>query len=457
MTTRVFVVSDLHLGGNDAFQMCDRRGQARLAEFFGWVAGQAGAGPRVELVLAGDVVDFLAEENIDGTWSAFTADEDSALQKLARILEDTRPVWDNLAACVKRGVLLTVMVGNHDIELSFPRVRRHLRDRLGPGSVELLCDNEAFTRGRLLVEHGNRYDPWNVVDHDELRRFRSHLSRREPAGEYNAQPGSVLVAQLMNRIKAQHPWVDLLKPETSGVVPILAALNVPLWNKLGPGIHLAARAAWRGTQYEANQMPSTDGFVAETVGVRSPSSSRGQLPDEDVFDWLRERGAADASSFVSEAGVNVDLVFAALRKWGEKDNRTFAVEREDPRYLRAATTLASRGYDTVVFGHTHSVKRIPLDGPTGGTYLNTGSWADLIRVPEGIFTSDAPRSHFDAFLDDLKNGRIARLRRLLPTFARIDLDDDDGRVTQSNVHFFDSATSVKPVDTEGVLERLRAE
>ena len=46
---------------------------------------------------------------------------------------------------------------------------------------------------------------------------------------------------------------------------------------------------------------------------------------------------------------------------------------DNPRYLEAAEEVAARGFDAVVFGHTHHETILPLNkGRT--TYYNTGSW-----------------------------------------------------------------------------------
>jgi hypothetical protein len=106
-------------------------------------------------------------------------------------------------------------------------------------------------------------------------------------------------------------------------------------------------------------------------------------------------------------------------------------------------------------GHTHHVKRVALPAPSGALYLNTGTWADLIRVPPAVFDGDEPtaRSQFDAFFDDLKSNKADRIRRLLPTFAKIDFDKD-GAITHKDVQFFDGPDSVVSVDTAGILRRL---
>ena len=40
MAQQVFVISDLHLGGEPGFQMCGPEGQALLAKFIPWVTAQ---------------------------------------------------------------------------------------------------------------------------------------------------------------------------------------------------------------------------------------------------------------------------------------------------------------------------------------------------------------------------------------------------------------------------------
>ncbi|HEX8108631.1 MAG TPA: metallophosphoesterase [Kofleriaceae bacterium] len=459
MTTSVYVVSDLHLGGAPGFRMCSEQGVKRLAALFEHISRQAGQGSRIELVIAGDIVDFLAVEDSGGggTWSAFTNKHQDALDKLEEILESTAPVWDGLAACARRGCIVTLMLGNHDLELSFPRLRRRLIEKLGGGPIMFLYDNEAYTNGKLLVEHGNRYDSWNTVDHDGLRRVRSLLSRNQAAAEFATQPGSELVVRVMNKIKRDYAWVDLLKPETGAAIPILAVLATGLWRKAGPAIVEAARAAWRDRVFRADRMPRDDsGYVAE-LDPEAPVAEPA-FPDEDVLAWVEQNVPRDADGSIGAlADIEERLLFAAMRKWGEKDSRTFAIENEDERYLDAASTLARGGYSVVIFGHTHLVKRIALQDAPGATYLNTGTWADLIRVPESTLTGeqDAARTEFHEFFQDLEQNRIERIRRLIPTFARVDLDDR-GEVVQEGVYFFDEGGAITEVTTAGVLAHLKA-
>ena len=233
----VYVISDLHLGGAPGARASDRgfrictQGDA-LAGFIEALAAQpTGPGaPRTELVINGDFVDFLAEEDEPVAWTPLKEDPERARRLFERIVERNRPVFRALARLVERGHTLTVLIGNHDIELAFPAVRQALAAALGLGAgapLRFLHDGEAYAVGDALIEHGNRYDGFNAVDFDALRRVRSIQSRGLPVPadrRLPPPPGSQLVAEVMNPLKQHYPFIDLLKPEAEAAVPLLLAL-----------------------------------------------------------------------------------------------------------------------------------------------------------------------------------------------------------------------------------------
>lgn len=60
---------------------------------------------------------------------------------------------------------------------------------------------------------------------------------------------------------------------------------------------------------------------------------------------------------------------------------------EHPAFFDAAIELTTRGFDTVVFGHTHHAGRVEL--PNGATYFNSGSWlmgTPLVSIENGVVT-----------------------------------------------------------------------
>lgn len=454
MGKTLFVISDLHLGGAEGFQMCSASGRARLARFIDWAAAQTHDGTKVHLVLNGDIVDFLAEEDESG-FTAFVVDENKARRKLTRIADDCEPVFAALRRFTAAGNGLTLLIGNHDVELSLPAVRRQFLGLLGEGRIEYLYDNEAFTAGPVMIEHGNRYDGWNMVNHGELRQIRSRLSRGEKPSGFAAQPGSELVARVMNPVKKKFGFVDLLKPETGGVVPILAVLDPGLWQEVGTAMRESAAAWYRG-RFTEDGLPERADYVGK-VKADKEASGRQLLP-EDLSAGLDEadKAATDSLPRGGQVGrvkdIAVDLLLKKFRAWRGKADLTFSVEHEDNAYLKPAREYSKR-FRVVVFGHTHLAKRIDLGD--GALYLNTGTWADLMRIPAAVYEGDeaAGLEALTRFLHDVEKNNIAGFRRQVPTFARIELDGNE-RLQSADVLFFDDDDGAVPISSAGLRERL---
>ena len=459
MQTTLFVISDLHLGGEPGsdgapgFQICPPANQAKLVEFINHLPAPE-SDADVRLVINGDLVDFLAEVE----FRAFSIERDVALTKLRRIIGRTPTIWEALREFLRRGGALTLMLGNHDIELCMPQVRHALLETIGSGRVEFLYDNEAFTCGPVLIEHGNRYDTWNAVRYGALRRVRSQLSRGVEPLKFPAPPGSQLVAEVMNGLKKEYSFIDLLKPEDAGVLPILAAL--------GAG---SLRNVWQGYKkyrqthevvFDDDQQPVEETFISGGIDV-----------DQELFNLAEDIAAGGDATQVSGGGdwlrgarhqvaENVRdyrrrKLLEALRARAELHKLTFDITNERPEYQTAATTSAKNGYDVIVYGHTHLVKRIEIEVP-GRTalYLNGGTWADLIRVPQALWGKDKPEAKavVTQFLNDLEADTIARWRCPVPTFAKIEVDGV--RVQSADVYFAEgaNATAVTQKEFDSRLE-----
>jgi UDP-2,3-diacylglucosamine pyrophosphatase LpxH len=181
LVRQLYVISDLHLGGAPDPETpgdLDYRIFSRpkeLESFVRALAGRPAGGPLTELVINGDFVDFLAERKADGKgWSSFRSDPDEAVKRFRRVVGCEPLIFGALGEFLAAGHRLTLLVGNHDLELSLPTVRRALEEELGVRSgrdCRFLYDGEAYTIGdHVLIEHGNRYDPYNTNDNDGLRR-----------------------------------------------------------------------------------------------------------------------------------------------------------------------------------------------------------------------------------------------------------------------------------------------
>jgi UDP-2,3-diacylglucosamine pyrophosphatase LpxH len=115
-----------------------------------------------------------------------------------------------------------------------------------------------------------------------------------------------------------------------------------------------------------------------------------------TYDVLTLTGAMilrmSPQAFRAVAGINAPIV--ALGEWrhgshnGNDDASRLArtIPGERAAFVRAAIEISERGFDAVVFGHTHRHGQIEL--PNGAMYYNTGYW------------------HADPYFAQIDNGRI---------------------------------------------------
>jgi UDP-2,3-diacylglucosamine pyrophosphatase LpxH len=477
----LFVISDLHIGGAlpDPTEGTGARGfrmnthMAELAAFVRELAQRGRRlGRRLELVINGDIVDFLAERSPgDGAHRAFVGDPASAADVFDVIVHRDLDFFNALGELLAAGGDLTLLLGNHDIELSLPQVRQRVRAALGlhrgavakggadqglpttGGEFKFVYDGEAYVVGDVLIEHGNRYDGWNVVDHDRLRRHRSESSRLLPISEdarFTPPAGSTLVERVMNPIKRAYPFIDLLKPENDAAVPLLLALEPSLADAARAIEFLRLRSAAEKHETRAPGRPARPGNIAGAgqapgadAALRALLSAR--LGPQDAQDLLeltsRARATeAAASRNIAAGALSRAFSFMQLRTSSELEDRlrlmlpalralrhdtafTRGVEGE-ASYLNAAKRLAGGGFAAIVFGHTHLAKQLSLPGGRC-TYLNTGTWADLIQVPDAIVNGppESALASLRVFAESLRKGSLADYVHFSPTYAHIRFDE----------------------------------
>lgn len=125
--TRVMIISDLQLGGTAPSMMSQPQ---HLAAYIAWLPTVPAADETLELVMAGDVIDFLAIP----AYASWTPDSQHACAKLRQTLEGPcAPVFAALAAylALDHRHRLTILLGNHDLELGLPAVQDMLLQALG--------------------------------------------------------------------------------------------------------------------------------------------------------------------------------------------------------------------------------------------------------------------------------------------------------------------------------------
>lgn len=435
---RAFVLSDLHLGPGGPLTTFHEA--ERLA---GLLLHWHDREPALELVLAGDVFDFLQVKGYDG-FSASRAAE--RFGEIAKNPDTTRVLGALRQLAGRRGVELTVLAGNHDPELLVDDVRDAFASAIGRtrGTILWADDEPLVPRdgkhppvwGRALaapgaagdpatlawVVHGDRWDPSNFIDRDAVRAAAA-------AGTAVALPaGSHLVFEVLSKLKPQHRWVDELKPELSAVLPLLLAVAPRetmgyLARHWGIGASLVV--AQLKACFKAGALFDLGAEVPPPVADALHDTLRelaGDLPggvEADRMLAALERHLEDGPP--PESG---DVMGAPSGPFGFLVSSWLRIVRACDRFGRLdggdSTISASKDYlpatlGALIAGHTHGARiRADVRPP----YFNSGTWVPVRTLPPGdlaawiaeITGDDAPRAPSPG------------------TFVRVELGDGPPRV-----------------------------
>ena len=447
----VFVISDLHLGGETetetrGFRLCTHEDE--LVAFIESLTHLLNI--QRELVLNGDTFDFLAEKASDCKpfWTPFRYPEKPAVDCLNIIAGRCASVFEALTDYLKRGGRLVILPGNHDIELNLPAVRHRLKELVGANQgadYEFVGNGEAYRVGDVLIEHGDRLDDMNFVDYNQLRRICGLLSRGLAVRDellFDPPAGSKLVAEVINDIKITYRFIDLLKPEKEAAFPIILALEPSRRATLAAIARSYSRAKGRRKQ-------QLHGYSTNISALSDTSHAKGPQPSELDEILIRTVGRADFAvpppsnlesdtvrdiSWLNKATSFATLLTApdgqpwesrvydlldALRSFQGTNAFDQAVESEIV-YQEEAGHLAYGAIRHVVFGHTHLARQIPL--AHAGFYFNSGTWADLLELPPDILDPTrryGPLSALERFVRDLVANDFSPYTQMFrPTFVR---------------------------------------
>lgn len=434
-TDRLFVISDLHLGGAVGAQIFDSSDALQW-----WVQSisKEDVSGITTLLINGDFVDFLAEPN------PTYFDPLGAVERLKRIflLEPSfKRVLLALRSFVKeKNNRLVINIGNHDLEFGLPWVYESFMELLDPNRsglrsrVSLKSDGSGvlFQVGgkRIYCSHGNDVDNWNVTDYEAIRRIAKAITSGRHYEEWVPNAGTQLVIDVINEIKRSYPFVELVKPEGKAVVPILAALQPSLAKKLSAISAVVTRKVIDSAKIRV-------GFLG---GERDILYGESQIlhgyGEADIY----KNAAAAHSELIGNADRNfcsnispMDLVrlndvdeqlgipkILSSRIFGKnqseslraglqelKHDRSFDLGFEDQQF-NDYDSLVGTSVDVIVTGHTHLMRALKRR-KCCGYYFNTGTWARLINIDSNML--DSP-SKFEEFLDASSSGGLESLDKL---------------------------------------------
>ena len=203
------VVSDLHLGVGKTLE----NGQLnrleeftfddKFAEFLHYYTTGKYADYEVELILNGDILNFLQVDYKGHYLTVIT--EPICMDILKRIVAG-HPVFFRALKefAAKPGNLVTYVVGNHDQAMLWPATRAYLNEVLG---TTVRFKNIVYFFDGVHIEHGHMHEAANRLD---PRKFFLKKNLAEPV--LNLPFGSHFFVEFVLKIKQKYPHVDKIRP-----------------------------------------------------------------------------------------------------------------------------------------------------------------------------------------------------------------------------------------------------
>ena len=379
-----------------------------------------------ELVLNGDIFDFdniteLPEESdhpVD--WLArqrgLTSEEWMSAFKMKRIINDHRGWFEEIGDFVRRGNRLVYVVGNHDIEVAWPKVQTLIREAMGfldatpsKESVEF-CSWFYISEEDTYISHGHQYDPYCSVP-DPMHPFITISGRplvRLPFGElaerymlngmgyFNPHATSNFIMSLPKYIRFFFKYMLRTQPLLiwSWFWGAVTTLILTFSHFLRPSIR-DPLSVERRTREVAEASNATPQMVRELLAVSSPSACTNPIR------IIRELWLDRALLLLAIIYGGVQFVATINLMWPVDPRWVFlpillmspflfvysysvnSTVFQKPLLDEGLSKLLEKitGVRQVVFGHSHE----PEESQVGSLrYFNSGFWSPAYAEPECI-------------------------------------------------------------------------
>lgn len=441
----VYVVSDLHLGpgwlpSGELDPLEDFTADEAFAAFLRRI------GPLhapVELVIAGDFLEYcqtLPEIGLASPEDSLGSTEAESLLRTQVILGQ-RPdiasghplVFQALREFMVEGNSITIIAGNHDIDLLWKRVWALVFDTIYPpgaaGDLRRVVYSHTLgdgQRGRVHIEHGH--------EHDKANRFGDQMTQPFGMDRRGVQRlkrcwGTLFVDKVFNQLERERWFIDNIKPILRVVQLGLrhdfrftaTALGLVTRFLLTSGLPPILGGA--GEMFgEEVVMPGIDQVVAGIADPELRAHLQAQIADPafraEFEDAVRGAGAFEIVAAIGGMGPQATLDDVTVTTGGEVVLGGGVGEEDAYRLAARATLENDPSLATVVMGHTHGPLdgyTSPIDRPDGSAayYFNTGTWTPHLK-------DQGHRQYGWDELSDLKNYTSSF------TYVRLDPDGSGG-------------------------------
>ncbi|HVV85796.1 MAG TPA: metallophosphoesterase [Kofleriaceae bacterium] len=381
MSERAYVIGDLHLGAGNDDPLEDFRDDDVFARFCERIAG-----PETTLLLNGDIVDFAQIAPFEVPKAAYLLwPEPASMQKLETALAAHPDFFAGLRALVAKGSRVRFLVGNHDLDMVFERVKHRMWEALGaPPSGQLSYDVGHHVFHGVHVEHGHHWTPENCP------RVPLEFCYEGPGNQLYLERvwGTDFMLQFYNDLERTHPYADNVKPMLTVAYHglrqgwiggrTLARFFLFLKSRLGaPGMSALPWTGILGALLDGDAPPLRPNAA---VAAFDDPSWRKVVKDrlaDPTFARELEEGLAELepeerklASAPTKVAADEPTLGTGGASAGGAAPATLGLFREDRELRAARDRLAAPGITHVVFGHTHAV----VDGELDGRLFNYGTW-----------------------------------------------------------------------------------
>jgi UDP-2,3-diacylglucosamine pyrophosphatase LpxH len=405
----VVIVSDLHMsdGGRRDDFICNASQFPRLLDELASKPGDSG---QIELFINGDFLDFVQAlpESYQLNSAKYWCSEAESMRKLEAILKGHPDVFAALRKFQEGGNAVTIVPGNHDIDLYWPKVQSRLRAAVGAVAIEPAQVWYSRFDGKLRIAHGNHIDPANRLEHWEQPLLMADYA----VYRLEMCPGTLFVVKFVSWLEKSYPFANNLHPETklAGLLAkgdrfgfVSAAWMLTTFATRHPVSILERGSPPKTGEHLVSAIHDDDAFAeaalpfyrkvrlqpeASLDAMRSDLTTQERVADfmldcltvMDVDTWLKlfdraEPDTLDAAERSSET--------LAIRRSGALEKSDWSLEAMEQR---------KTGAEVVVMGHTHLPDRVE-DGPF--RYFNPGSWMRYVDSDDlkGLTLEDRKREN----------------------------------------------------------------
>lgn len=404
----VYVVSDLHLGpgwlpNGELERLEDFTSDNDFARFLQRIGG---AGDPVELVIAGDFLEYCqtlphiglsSPEDHLGSSEAESVERTRVILGLEPQISSGHPkVFAALRRFMMEGHSITIIAGNHDIDLLWDRVWALVFDAIYPpgawGDLRLVEYSYVLgrgPRGRVYIEHGHEYDRANSFGDKMQNPFAVDRS-----GTWRLKRcwGTLFVDKVYNQLERERWFIDNVKP-------ILRVVRLGLQNDFlftATAIGLVVRFLLTsglppllGAAPEEGAAPIEPDAEAVAAAIDDPTlqaAVRAQLRDPAAraeFEQVMRGASPEELGALLGGYAPLSLDDIEVVPGGEV---VLGASGGEDVYKAAAREILEQdtSLTTVIMGHTHG----PIDGHLDpldlsdrrrGFYFNSGTWTVHLR------------------------------------------------------------------------------